>query len=212
MKVSKEKAAENRTAIVKAAGRLFRERGFDKVGVAEITKAAGLTHGGFYGHFASKDALAAEACEAAFAEALDRLPAVEESPEGALDSFLTGYLSERHRDQPDAGCPMAAFAGDVARQDPAVRERFGAGVVRFFDVIEARLPDREGEGAADRRARAVAIVSALIGGMALARATAQANPELSAEILESLRRQLGASGGTSRSGPEQSTRAGTRHR
>ncbi|WP_247896718.1 TetR/AcrR family transcriptional regulator [Azospirillum argentinense] len=82
MKVSKEKAAENRAAIVKAAGRLFRERGFDKVGVAEITKAAGLTHGGFYGHFASKDALAAEACEAAFAESLGRLPADEASPEG----------------------------------------------------------------------------------------------------------------------------------
>ncbi|MBK3736597.1 TetR family transcriptional regulator [Azospirillum brasilense] len=194
MKVSKEKAAENRAAIVKAAGRLFRERGFDKVGVAEITKAAGLTHGGFYGHFASKDALAAEACEAAFAESLDRLPADEASPEGALDAFLTRYLSERHRDRPDAGCPMAAFAGEVARQDPAVQERFGTGVERFFDVVEQRLPERDGEGAAERRDRAVAIVSALVGGMALARATAPTNPERSAEILAALRRQLGTLG------------------
>ncbi|TWA70076.1 TetR family transcriptional regulator [Azospirillum brasilense] len=194
MKVSKEKAAENRAAIVKAAGRLFRERGFDRVGVAEITKAAGLTHGGFYGHFASKDALAAEACEAAFAESLDRLPADEESPEGALDAFLTRYLSERHRDRPDAGCPMAAFAGEVARQDPAVQERFGTGVERFFDVVEQRLPERDGEGAAERRDRAVAIVSALVGGMALARATAPTDPERSAEILAALRRQLGILG------------------
>ncbi len=195
MKVSKEKAAENRAAIVKAAGRLFRERGFDKVGVAEITKAAGLTHGGFYGHFASKDALAAEACEAAFAESLGRLPADEESPEGALDAFLTRYLSDRHRDRPDAGCPMAAFAGEVARQDPAVQERFGAGVERFFEAVEKRLPERDGEGAADRRARAIAIVSALVGGMALARATAPTDPERSAETLAALRRELGILGG-----------------
>ena len=194
MKVSKEKAAENRTAIVKAAGRLFRERGFEKVGVAEITKAAGLTHGGFYGHFASKDALAAEACEAAFEDSLDRLRADDASPDGALDAFLTRYLSERHRDRPDAGCPMAAFAGEVARQDPAVQERFVTGVERFFEAVETRLPDREGEGAADRRARAITIVSALIGGMALARATARTDPDRSAEILEALRRQIGTLG------------------
>ena len=194
MKVSKEKAAENRAAIVAAAGRLFRERGFDKVGVAEITKAAGLTHGGFYGHFASKDALAAEACEAAFTESLGRLPADEESPEGGLDAFLTRYLSERHRDRPDAGCPMAAFAGEVARQDHAVQERFGAGVERFFEAVEQRLPERDGEGAAERRDRAIAIVSALVGGMALARATAPTEPKRSAEILAALRRQLGILG------------------
>ncbi|MBB3264934.1 TetR/AcrR family transcriptional repressor of nem operon [Azospirillum sp. OGB3] len=194
MKVSKEKAAENRAAIVKAAGRLFRERGFDRVGVAEITKAAGLTHGGFYGHFASKDALAAEACETAFAESLDRLPADAASPEGSLDAFLTRYLSDRHRDRPDAGCPMAAFAGEVARQDPAVQERFGAGVERFFAAVEKRLPERSGEGDAGRRDRAIAIVSALVGGMALARATAPTDPERSAEILAALRRQLGILG------------------
>src|SRR5687768_14918347 len=75
VKVTKEQAAAHRAAIVAAAGRLFRERGFDGVGVAEITRAAGLTHGGFYGHFASKDALAAEACGQAFAESLARLEA-----------------------------------------------------------------------------------------------------------------------------------------
>ncbi|MCW2249008.1 TetR/AcrR family transcriptional repressor of nem operon [Azospirillum fermentarium] len=194
MKVSKEKAAENRAAIVTAAGRLFRERGFDKVGVAEITKAAGLTHGGFYGHFASKDALAAEACEAAFAESLDRLPADEASAEGALAAFLTRYLSERHRDHPEAGCPMAAFAGEMARLDPAVQDRFGAGVERFFAAVAARLPADGGAGDAGRRARAIAIVSALVGGMALARATARTGPELSLEILDALRTQLGAWG------------------
>ncbi|WP_372712398.1 LmrA/YxaF family transcription factor [Azospirillum argentinense] len=113
---------------------------------------------------------------------------------GALDAFLTRYLSDRHRDRPDAGCPMAAFAGEVARQDPAVQERFGAGVEGFFEAVEKRLPERDGEGDAGRRDRAIAIVSALVGGMALARATAPTDPERSSEILAALRRQLGILG------------------
>lgn len=189
MKVSKEKAAEHRAAIVAAAGRLFRERGFDKVGVAEITKAAGLTHGGFYGHFASKDALAAEACGAAFQESLGRLPADENSPDGPLSAFLDRYLTALHRDHPEDGCPMPAFAAEVARQDPAVQARFGEGLEGFFEMVERRLPDTVTEPA-ERRARAVTLVSALVGGMALARATARAAPDLSAEILAALRGQL----------------------
>nr|WP_247896717.1 hypothetical protein [Azospirillum argentinense] len=89
---------------------------------------------------------------------------------------------------------MAAFAGEVARQDPAVQERFGAGVEGFFEAVEKRLPERDGEGDAGRRDRAIAIVSALVGGMALARATAPTDPERSSEILAALRRQLGILG------------------
>ena len=110
MKVTKEQAAAHRAAIVAAAGRLFRERGFAGVGVAEITRAAGLTHGGFYGHFASKDALAAEACGQAFAESLALLQARLDRPDGDLLRYLDSYLSERHRDRRDGGCPMAARA------------------------------------------------------------------------------------------------------
>jgi len=189
VKVSKEKAAENRAAIVTAAGRLFRERGFDKVGVAEITKAAGLTHGGFYGHFPSKDALAVEACGAAFAESLGRLPADEAAPEGALAAFLERYLRDVHRERPEAGCPMSVFAMEVARLEPALQSCFGEGTERFFEAVAERLPATLADPAA-RRARAIAIVSALVGGMALARATARGAPELSGEILATLRRQL----------------------
>ncbi len=189
MKVSKEKAAEHRAAIVAAAGRLFRERGFDKVGVAEITKAAGLTHGGFYGHFASKDALAAEACGAAFQESLGRLPADAASPDGPLAAFLARYLSQVHRDHPEAGCPMSVFAMDVARQDPAVQSRFTTGLERYVEVMTERLPDTVTDPA-ERRARGIAIVAALAGGMALARATAQSDPDFSAEILAALRAQV----------------------
>src|SRR4051794_35553442 len=114
MKVTKEKAAQHRAAIVEAAGRLFRVHGFDGVSVAEIMKAAGLTHGGFYGHFASKEALAAEACGHAFATSLSRVQGSEDASGGGLEAYVAGYLSERHRDRNDGGCPMAAYATEVA--------------------------------------------------------------------------------------------------
>lgn len=184
MKVTKEKAAEHRAAIVKAAGRLFRERGLDGAGVAEITKAAGLTHGGFYGHFASKDALVAEACDQSFANTLKRLPGGEAATAPDLLAYLDGYLSEQHRDRPGAGCPMAAYASDIARQDETVQIRCAHGIENFIDGFMERLP------AGMSRAQAILMMSAMVGGMTLARATAKSAPELSAEILESVRTQL----------------------
>ncbi|MDB5598670.1 MAG: transcriptional regulator, TetR family [Xanthobacteraceae bacterium] len=184
VKVTKEKAAEHRNAIVQAAGRLFRERGFDGVGVAEITKAAGLTHGGFYGHFASKDALAAEACGQNFANSLARLPGGEAATTQDLSAYLDNYLSERHRDLPGDGCPMAANASDLARQGEDVQRRSAQGVERFIDGLMERLP------AGTPRAQGILMLSAMVGGMTLARATARSAPELSMEILESVRAQL----------------------
>ena len=184
MKVTKEKAAEHRAAIVKAATRLFRERGLDGVGVAEITKAAGLTHGGFYGHFASRDALVAEACDQSFANSLKRLLGGETATAPDLPTYLEGYLSERHRDRPDRGCPMAAYASDIARQNETVQSRCAQGVDRFIDGFMERLP------AGASRAQAILMLSAMVGGMTLARATAKSAPDLSAEILESVRTQL----------------------
>jgi TetR/AcrR family transcriptional repressor of nem operon len=184
MKVTKEKAAEHRAAIVRAATRLLRERGLDGVGIAEITKAAGLTHGGFYGHFASKDALVAEACDQSFANTLKWLPGGEAATAPDLLAYLDGYLSERHRDRPGRGCPMAAYASDIARQDEAVQNSCAQGVERFVDGLMERLP------IGTSRAKAILILSALVGGMTLARATVKSAPALSAEILESVRTQL----------------------
>lgn len=186
MRVTKEKAAEHRAAIVTAASRLFRQRGFDGVGVAEIMKAAGLSHGGFYGHFASKEALAAEACGDAFVHSMTRLQP------GAADilDYLDSYLSELHRDRPDKGCPMAAFADDIARQSTPVQSEFTTGTAQFIDALVLRLAPFQNEDAAARRSRAIAILAAMVGGMALARATAGTSPELSAEILASVRAQL----------------------
>ena len=188
MKVTKEKVAEHRSAIVAAAARLFRQRGFEKVSVAEIMKAAGLTHGGFYGHFVSKDALAAEACGAAFADSLTRLPkAGSDDMDAEFEAFLARYLSEKHRDRLQGGCPMAALATEVGHQDPAVQSCFSEGVERYIDTLEEGLSERSNESKSERRQRAIATLAGLVGAMTLARATAKAAPELSAEILAALR-------------------------
>lgn len=190
MKVSKAKAAEHRARIVREAGRLFRARGFDGVGVAEIMQAAGLTHGGFYGHFASKGALAAEACAQTFADSAARLPEEEGDAAGLL-AYLDGYLSARHRDRPASGCAMAAYGTEVPRQEAPLQSAFTGGVERFAASIESRLPGGASKPAkAARRARALAILSAMIGGLTLARATAKADPALSAEILAGVRGEL----------------------
>ncbi|MFG1414477.1 TetR/AcrR family transcriptional regulator [Xanthobacter sp. VTT E-85241] len=190
MKVSKEKAAAHRAAIIAAAARLFRERGFDGVGVAEITRAAGLTHGGFYGHFASKDALAVEAFDAAFARSVKRIAARAAPGGGGLPRYLDSYLSAAHRDAPQEGCPMAAVATEVDHQDATVQQGFASGIAAYIAAFESLLPeDGEGNGT-NRRARAMLMVSALVGGMALARAVAKSDAALSKEILAGVHAQL----------------------
>lgn len=181
MKVSKERAATNRAAIVEAAERLFRERGFDGVGVAEITKAAGLTHGGFYGHFASKEALAAEACCEAFVKSRMRAARAAD-----LAGYIANYLSTRHRDRPGAGCPMPAYSTEVARQGADVQQRFADGVEQAVERIERLM-----HTARDRSA-AIAVLATLVGAMSLARATAAAAPAFSDEILAAARDELAA--------------------
>src|SRR5258708_39191857 len=130
MKVSRDQAAENRSRIVDVAGRLFRARGFDGIGVADLMKAAGLTHGGFYGHFKSKDDLAAQACERALARSAETWAALADGGAPApLSTLVDHYLSGRHRDDTGRGCVYAALAADVARQDnPALRRSVTDGV------------------------------------------------------------------------------------
>ena len=179
-RVSRETAAAHRTAIVRAAGRLFRARGLERVGVAEITREAGLTHGGFYGHFASKDALAAEALEAAFAESRARLD------EGTIESWVKGYLSRTHRDHPDEGCPIPALAAEAAQTGGAIGQAFAEGVSRLTDLVAERL---DGDDPADRRGRAAALLATLIGGLTLARSLAATDREASDALLRDLRRR-----------------------
>ena len=173
MRVTREKAAENREKIVAAAARLFREKGFDGVGLDAIMAAAGLTHGGFYRHFRSKDALAAAAVVHAGERATERLGGVT-----SLSELVSTYLSPRHREDRSGGCMVAALGGDAARQDNGVRRALTTYVRARF----ARLASLIGRGsAASRRQQAIALFAGIVGAMVLARAVE--DPALSDEIL-----------------------------
>ena len=191
MKVSKAQAAENREGIVDAAARLYREKGLDGVGVAEITRDAGLTHGGLYRHFESKDALAREACLRAFEWTITPLDGLESSesdgaPATRLRALVHGYLSATHRDHPGEGCPAAALAADAARAGPEMSEVFAQGVERNIQRFMSVL---QGDDAA-KRTQTIVTLSSMVGALVLARATAAGNPALSEEILTTLREQL----------------------
>lgn len=198
MKVSKDQVAENRRSIVEAAARLYREHGFAGVGIADITRAAGLTHGGLYRHFESKEALAAEATDCAFEWKLSELfePAGDntESAGRFLRAAVDSYLSAQHRDNVSLGCPVAALATDAAREPGAIAEAFARGIGRYMALFAQHRADGSASPQIEPedRARAISMLSAMVGGLILARATAQGLPELSDEILGTLRTQLAA--------------------
>jgi len=193
LKVTKEKAAENRAALVRAAGHLFRERGIDGVGVAEISKKAGLTHGALYAQFPSKEALAAEAFASALKPGFELMTADRDGRPASLTDFLDHYLSFAHRDNLAAGCPMAASASEVARQDKTVCERFAEGFEQSVALIERGLGASPVK--ADKHQRALAIMAAMIGGVAASRAVVKADPKLSNQILRAIRQIVGEVGG-----------------
>jgi len=178
VKVTREQAEAHREKVLEAAGTLFRERGYDGVGVADIMKRAGLTHGGFYGHFASKDDLAAEITARVLTREgwLERLTG-KTTPK--LSDMVKSYLSPRHRDEPGRGCLFAALGADVARQPRSVRRAFTDGLRKRIDAIGDLLP---GRSAAARRRKAVATVAGLVGALILSRAVD--DPAFSDEILE----------------------------
>ena len=123
MRVTREQAIQTRERILDAAAQLFRERGFGGIGVADLMKAAGLTHGGFYGHFESKEDLMAQVCEHGWARSKTLFGKVaQRAPDGALGEIARVYLSPRHRDDPGAGCFMAALASEASRQGAPVRK------------------------------------------------------------------------------------------
>jgi TetR/AcrR family transcriptional repressor of nem operon len=168
MKVSREQAAENRERIVQVAAKLFRERGFDGIGVADLMKAAGLTHGGFYGHFASKEDLAAEASGRALEETLQYWStAIEKTPDEAFLKIINRYLSEGHRDAPGRGCLVAALGSDVGRQARPVRRVVTDGINAFIEQLMQLVP---GKSKAARRRQALADFAAMVGAVTIARA------------------------------------------
>lgn len=172
-RVTKAQAEANHESIEAAASRLFRIRGLDAVSVADVMAAAGLTHGGFYGHFASKDALAAAACESAFDAAADtwqrRIDAAA-SPSAARKRIAEGYLSPANCEPSAATCPTATLAADVARagHDHPMRSAYVAGVRQQIETLAALA----GSGDPGRdRAEACVQLATMMGALLLARAT-----------------------------------------
>jgi TetR/AcrR family transcriptional repressor of nem operon len=191
--ITKQKAAENREAIVTAADGLFRERGVDAVGLNELMGAAGLTRGGFYNHFASKDALVDTVLAKAMADGvgnLDRaITAAQARGSDPLTERIDWYLSPEHRADIEHGCPNASFAGDARRLDPAARARYAKGLATNLDRL-AQTVHTAGLSEGERRARAIALFSEMAGALLLSRAVADADPALADEILESARTDL----------------------
>jgi TetR/AcrR family transcriptional repressor of nem operon len=189
-RVSKAEAEKNRAAIEQVSSRLFREQGFHGVSVADLMGAAGLTHGGFYGHFESKDALAAIACARAFEESEARWSKrVDDAPDraAALTALVDGYLSARNRNGPGSGCPVAALANDVAREPEGkpVRAVFHEGLENLLEILASVQP---GDDDTQRRSTAIAQMATLAGALVLARAT-QGTP-LSNEVLAATKAHL----------------------
>ena len=193
MRVSRAEAAENRQRIIEVASKLFRERGFDGIGVADLMKSAGLTHGGFYGNFASKEDLMALACAHALESSLNTLhEAVEQSGEKALSVLATAYLSPAHRDSPADGCALAALGAESARHGVPVRGAFTRSVRSVVDVLTSLM---QGNSRRAKRERAFATYASLVGAIVLARAVD--DPVLSDEILQSVLRSITATQSTS---------------
>ena len=185
MRVSREKFAQNREKILDAAGELFRERGFDGIGVADIMKAAGMTHGGFYGHFSSKDELAFEASKALAARAAERWQEVVDGAEEPLPALLGHYLSRRNLEDRSKGCIFASLTQEVSRHGGEMQSAFTDGLLSLAKILEEIVP---GETEAARRRRAIASLSAMMGAVILARALDDG--DLAYEFLEATRQEL----------------------
>ena len=186
MKVTRDQATQNRDRVVKTAARLFRERGFDGIGVSDLMKAVGLTHGGFYAQFPSKEHLMAEAATRAADERAAALhQQLQEAHDKGVAGFAERYLSRRHRDNPGEGCYMATLGIDVARQGSLVRDSFTKSVRSALAILAEA--EKAGSEKAGRR-QAIADYAMMVGGMVLARAVS--DEDLSDEILSTLKAEI----------------------
>ncbi len=183
MKVTKAQAQANRAHVVETASALFRERGYDGVGVADLMAAAGFTHGGFYKHFGSKADLMAESAACGIAQTAALSAGLDPS------EFVRLYLSREHRDIRATGCTMAALGGDAARQSEAVRATFAEGIEHLLVAVNAHGSSLEGEDAANARAKSIGIFAQAVGALVMSRACPDDSP-LADEILKVCRDQI----------------------
>jgi TetR/AcrR family transcriptional repressor of nem operon len=193
MRYADTRKDETHARLVKIAGRALCEKGPDGIAVAEVMREAGLTHGGFYAHFKSKDALVVEALEGVFASskrkflrAVDGLP-----PRHALASYIDFYVSTRHRDDRAGGCPVTALNSDLPRQSNAVRKTFDEGLRNLVAGIEQLIKDAGIKG--DAEALAASVTSAMAGAVAISRAVSDRylSDQMLATARESIKARLG---------------------
>jgi TetR/AcrR family transcriptional repressor of nem operon len=186
MRVSREKFAQNREKILQVAGVLFREKGFDGIGVAEIMKAAGMTHGGFYGHFESKEDLALEVSRDLIEKVKIRWnEIISAAPDRPLDALVRHYLARCSVDDPGGSCVFASLVQEVSRSRGAVRETFNDGLSALVDILAGIVP---GETVEERRDKGFTTLSAMMGAVILARAVE--SRELSDNFLFTTRDEL----------------------
>ena len=184
MRKSKQEAAATRQRIIKAAAAEFRQNGIGGTGLSDLMAAAGLTHGGFYRHFDSKDQIVAEACAAATESAIATFFS-NKSPESGLKARVAKYLSPAHRDDPSAGCPLAALGSEIARCDEKTRAAATQAFLRLVDLIAAQFGKTRPDVA---KRRALVAASTMIGALTMSRIVTDS--ELSAAILRQAEKHL----------------------
>lgn len=201
MRVSRSQAAENRETVINVASRLFREHGFDGIGLKDLMKGAGLTQGAFYKQFASKEDLVAQASRRAMESATHRWSAATAArPEDPLGAVVAFYLSMDHRAERMDGCPVVALGSDVARQGADVKASFEAGIREYLEMLGSWVGEADGE---EPGGKAMSILSTMVGAVVLSRAV---NDErLSARFLQAAAESvlMGSSAGEARQGTRQ---------
>lgn len=166
MRVSRAQAEENRDRIITVASRLFREHGFDGIGLKDLMKGAGLTQGGFYKQFTSKDDLAALASRRALESATRRWSAAAADTSDPLEAVMAFYLSKDHRGEKAEGCPLVALGADAARQSANVRRPFEDGIRAHFEILDELMGDADSSNPSEK---AMAILSMMVGAVTLSR-------------------------------------------
>ncbi|UCJ18847.1 TetR/AcrR family transcriptional regulator [Pseudomonas sp. MM211] len=179
MRVTKAQAQANRALIVETASALFRERGYDGVGVADLMAAAGFTHGGFYKHFGSKADLMAESAACGISKTLERSSGVDAA------AFFNFYVSRQHRDERGSGCTMAALGGDATRQPDEIKAIFAQGIEGMLATLDHE-GDTQGQ---DARAQMIGLFAQAVGAIVLSRACPDDSP-LADEIIDLCRSQI----------------------
>ncbi|PYY82866.1 TetR/AcrR family transcriptional regulator [Pseudomonas sp. TKO26] len=186
VRVSKAQAQANREHIVETASELFRERGFDGVGVSDLMAAAGFTHGGFYKHFGSKADLMAEASACSLAKSLAAAQALD------VPGFIDVYVSREHRDRRGNGCTMVALGGDAARQPDDLKATFAEGIEHTLQTLGDKYPTGPDAPAGEGRRKMIDLLSRAVGAILLSRACPD-DSALADEILQVCRAEMLAS-------------------